>query len=931
MTTFKASGGIASSTTFKASGGIASSPPQSIPAGFFHCAMDRTEKTAFVHYETGRRREISYGELSRFVLAASNLLEENNFKSGDRIVICAQNSPFWCIAYLAASSVGAVCVPVDSELDKSDIASIIQSAGASIAFADSGTILKVAAAPGMTAVIDLDAPDFRLALENYPAPDSAALKTRADEVAARISSDDLASIIFTSGTTGKPKGVMLTHGNFCADAHAVARAGIVGERDKVVSLLPLHHTYPFTCAFLLPILGGATVVCPPGLKGSELAAAIKDNDATVMVAVPRLLEMFLNAIETKLNLKPRPVRVIAGALRSLNGFLVRTAGINAGRTLFKPVHAAFGRSFKLLASGGAKLAPEIMTGLESLGFTVLEGYGLTETSPVVAFNPNLKRKPGSVGIPVDGAQISTDAQPGREGEILIKGPMVMKGYYRMPEETALVLTDGWFRTGDLGQIDSDGYLFITGRLKEMIVLGSGKKVYPEELEKKFAGIALIKEICVYEQNERGGTLHAIVVPDMEYAKAVKVANLYEVLKWEINAVAANLPDYMRIKGFKISVEALPRTRLGKLRRFMMRRIADGTALPAASDTGLSAAAEDLDETARAVLKILETAAGGGRSVMLTDNLELDLGLDSLQRLETAAALERRFGMSVDGEAMSAVHTAGELVEMVRALLKSGNLSGDEISPEDLSTDARGEVPLREPSEAELYAAGYRLTFFERLAEAGAIFLLRVFFGLFFGLKITGFKNLPEPPFILCPNHASYLDSFIVASMLPASVRRKTYFQGAKVFFDGRFSKRFGRAGRVIPIDPDAALSGALSVSAHVLRQGGALCVFPEGGRTFDGSMQPFMKGFAILALRCGAKVVPVGITGSYDALPRHRSMPAFFKRITVNIGRAMEPSDIVKDADRDADKYRLVADKVRAEVEGLSAQKQIAPLSPPVV
>jgi long-chain acyl-CoA synthetase len=901
----------------KESGGIAASQPRSIPAGFFGCALGRPEKTAFVYYEAGRRCDISYGEMSRFVIAVSALLvEKGSFKKGDRVAVCAENGPFWCISYLAASSLGAVCVPVDAELDEADIAAIIQSAGATAAFADARAIKKMSSAPGLDLVIDLDGPDFRRALKDAPTLDPATLKTRAQEASARISPDCLASIIFTSGTTGKPKGVMLTHGNFCADADALARAGIVGERDKVVSVLPLHHTYPFMCAFLLPVFGGATIICPPGLKGPELAAAIRDNDATVMVAVPRLLEMFLNAIETKLNSKPRRVRAMAGALRALNGFLTRTAGINAGRTFLKPVHAAFGRSFKLLASGGAKLAPEIMTGLESLGFTVLEGYGLTETSPVAAFNPLKKRKPGSVGIPVAGAEIRTDAPPGLEGEILIKGPMVMKGYYRMPEETDAVLTDGWFRTGDVGLIDGQGYLFITGRLKEMIVLGSGKKIYPEDLEKKFAGIALIKEICVYEKSQRGGTLHALVVADMEYAKAAKTANLYETLKWEINAVASTLPDYMRIKGFRVSAEALPRTRLGKLRRFLIPRIAQGAALPASSGAGggASDAVEDLDETARAVLKILEAAAAGGRHVLLSDNLELDLGLDSLQRLETAAAIEQRFGTGVDAEAMSGVHTAGELVEMVRALLKGGG----NMASGNSSSAVPGEVPLRQPSEAELYAAGYKLTRLERMAEAAAIFVLRVFFGIFYRLRITGMENLPEPPFIVCANHASYLDAFIAAASLPAGVRRKTYFQGAKVFFDGRLSRRFGRTARVIPIDPDAALTAALSVSAHVLREGGALCIFPEGGRTFDGGMQPFMRGFAILALRCGAKVVPMGITGSYEALPRQKTMPSFFKRITVNVGRALDPAEIVKEAaGADADKYRLVADRVRAEVEGL--------------
>ena len=339
----------------------------------------------------------------------------------------------------------------------------------------------------------------------------------------------------------------------------------------------------------------------------------------------------------------------------LCGKIKMATGINPGKVIFKSAHRALGKQFRFFASGGAKLNPEVMLDLEALGFTVLEGFGLTETSPVVTFNsPHMKRKPGSAGKPLPTAEIKIispetrkEAGDTEEGEIVIRGPMVMKGYYRNPGTTEQVLRNGWFYSGDLGYLDEDCYLFITGRLKEVIVLSSGKNIYPDEVEEQYSKIPLIKEICVMGLEERGiiESLQAIIVPDFEYAKKAQIGNLREALKWEINNVSLHLPQYMRIRGYTIHADPLPRTPLGKLRRFMVKDLikAKSEKLKVKSEIDKELLE---DEIGSKVVNCLTPFLKEKINIQSTDNLELDLGLDSLARIELVVALEEAFSVKL---------------------------------------------------------------------------------------------------------------------------------------------------------------------------------------------------------------------------------------------------------------------------------------------
>lgn len=871
----------------------------SIPGTFFESAQRCPDKPAFVLILEQERRDITYGEIVRQVKALSASLA-SSLKKGDRVVIYSENRPEWCVAYLAVSSLGCVAVPVDAEMGSDELATIVRESGASLIFSSDRKSRTLAGLPHPGGrVISFDDGTYReLAGAD---PEGFALRD--------IEAEDLASIIYTSGTTGVPKGVMLSHENFLSDARGIRDARIVTAADNVLCVLPLHHTYAFMCTFLVPFFVGATVTYPPSLKGPDLARAIGESRVTILVGVPQLLDIFYSSIRKSYDRVPAVGRALGGVLFAVCGFSRGRLNLNLGRVLFAPVHRRFGRQFRILTSGGARLSPETMRGLEACGFTVLEGYGLTETSPVVTFNPPDRRKPGSVGKALPGVEIRVaDPEDGGDGEVLIRGDMVMKGYYRMPSETENVLRDGWFHSGDLGRVDEEGYLFITGRKKDVIVLSSGKNVYPEELEKLYQDVPLIKEIGIFERHEGSRVmLHALIVPDFERARAEKIANIHEALKWEIHGVSLKVPPPMRLKGFSLRSDPLPRTRLGKLKRFRIGEIAS------AGETQREprpSADEFRDPLGQKVAEALRSVMGTAGDVRPGDNLELDLGIDSLKRIELSVELEKTFSVGIPETFMLEIQSVAELTERVRTLLESGP-GARPGQGRDLM-----EVMLREPDPGELRNLAISQGPLTMLFLRAALRIMRSVFNAYFRVEVTGAERIPEGPYILVSNHSSYLDSFLIVSHVPFRVFRNLFFQGAQMYFSSAPMRLFARLAHVIPIDPDAHLASALSLSAHVLRSGKALCIFPEGGRSFDGEIMPFRKGIGMLSAALGVPLVPVRLRGTFESMPRGRRIP---RRVPLRmvVGEPLRVEEVRARGMEEQRVYQEIADAARQRVMAL--------------
>lgn len=864
---------------------------KTVQAALLARAAMHPERTAFNYYRDGWKK-VSHGQFIKAAEAAALSLSHLGVAKGDRVAIISGNGPRWCSSYLGILLSGAVAVPADVRTSPGEIRNILVHSGAKAAVHSEETLeaVKMASEGLGLAFLNLDS------ISEAGAEAGLAFSSSSDGA----HGDDPASLLYTSGTTGEPKGVVLTHRNLLSDAEAVIKLGIVTEGDNVLSMLPLHHTYPFMCTFLVPLLVGGTVTYPPGLKGPEIVSAVKDREVTVIVAVPQILELMRNRMFEKVKGLPWPIgRVAIGGVR-LAGFLRRRFGVNFMKGLFgKP----FGSQLRFFACGGARLEPGVMRDMEALGFTVVEGYGLTETSPVVTFNPPERRKPGSAGVPVPTAEIRIisdgEAPAGAEGEVVVKGPMVMKGYYNNPVATSSAMREEWFLSGDLGYLDPEGYLFITGRKKEVIVLASGKNVYPEEVENHYLRSPLIKEICVLQS---GGRLQAVVVPDASYARQHNIGNINDALRWEINGLSRGLPPHMRVMGYALHHAPLPRTPLGKLRRFMVRDAASGAGAQIEDEPALMA-----DDVGRVVARLIKELLAEPPGVCFADSLELDLGLDSLKRLELAVSLEEAFGVSLPEELFFELQSVGEVVEKIRELR-----SAEGPAPQGVAGG--------EPTDEEKRGVGLERGGLQEAASRLGVGFFKVIFKLLFRLEARGLENLPEAPCIIAANHASYLDGFAMAASVPSRVFRTLYFQGLRRYFSGWLMSRVARLSHVIALDP-AYFNRAMRLSAFVLSRGNSLCIFPEGGRSFDGSLMDFKKGIGILAVKLDVPVVPARIEGTFRILPRGAWLPRP-GRIRVAFGRPFRASSLDMSRRPEAvDEFQFFADELRKRVAGLQARE----------
>jgi len=885
-----------------------------IPDIFLDSAEKFKDNVAFNYFDN-EWKKINYSELAKNVKSIASYLISIGIEKGDRVAICSENRPEWGTSYLGISFAGCIGVPLDIQLGHREILNLVSDSEAKIIFHSSKTADNV-----KIAIKELEAKNnLKVSPVNFDSPVfKEILNTPIKDEYPDIDEEDIASIIYTSGTTGKPKGVMLSHKNFCSDARALMDIGILSNKDSVISVLPLHHTYPFLGNCLLPVFLGIAVCFPPSLKGTDIMETMKTFNVTVLVSVPQLLELIRNGIFNKIKQLHKPLPKLMFSILNISGIIRRKYDINMGKFFFSSVHKSFGKKFRFSACGGAKLDPQVMKDLEALGLTILEGYGLTETSPVVSFNPMKKRKPGSAGIILPSAEIKivdpvTDREKGlmEEGEIVIKGPMVMKGYYKNPEATLQALKDGWFHSGDLGYFDEDGYLFITGRIKEVIVLSSGKNIYPEEVEKQYQKIPLIKEICVSGIETKGivESLHAVVVPDFEYAEKNKISNIKDALNMEINKLSTELPSYMTLKGFTLYNEPLPRTPLGKLRRFMVKDLIKQSVLK--KEMSEEEIYAPKDETGLKIIECLKSLQKEKVPIKITDSLELDLGLDSLSKLELIAMLEKVFMIKLPETFLIGVKTVEELVSKIKESA-TGKSSSLKKLPE------WKEILSAEPSFEDRRNIGFHHNIFEKILLFSGLQFVKAISKIFFRLRVKGIENMSlKFPFIIAPNHVSYLDAFIIASAIPFDIFRNLYSLGIQKYFANKAGKTFARLANVIPIDQELYLTKALQMSAYILKNKKSLLVFPEGSRSVNGELMEFKKGVGILAVEMNIPVVPAYIKGAFEALPRNVKIPKF-ESIEVIFGKPIIPAEIDFSAKPEGiDRYQYFANLLKKEVENL--------------
>ncbi len=806
--------------------------------------------------------EISYAD----VLAHSAAVAALYFSApGERVVIFSENRPEWISALFSIWRNRCVVVPVDAFSPPEELAYILRQTEPVAVFCSAKTQPVVEAArralsgPAPRAIC-FDAEDFPA----RPAGSAGAAPLAAG------SASDLAAILFTSGTTGAPKGVMLTFGNFKVNLESVCdRVPIFRPESRTFALLPFHHILPLMGCILAPLYSGGTIIMAHSLDPADMVATMRLHRATILIGVPRLYALFRKAIVENLFKSP-----VGRLLYRLSAALGR---LPVSRVLLFPVQKKFGGHLRQMVSGGAPLDRDVARDLVVCGFQVLEGYGMTECAPMITFP-----RPDAVRLGACGQPCLPDSVRIEEGEVLARGPHVFAGYWKNPEATAEAIQDGWLHTGDLGYLDTDNFLFITGRKKEIIVLPNGKKVNPVELEEKLASLSPdIKEVAV---TLRDDLLHALIQPVAGFLGGVP-AQQAEHFRWNLlepyNRVA---PPAKKITQLTIVQSDLPKTRLGKLKRHELAALAVGTfsgdSVPAPKPEDLGPAYAAFDRFLRTELECLRVAP--------TAHWEMDLALDSLARLSVLVFIEMTFGVKLPESVFQEFPT-------VLALAKHADAQRLFFRENAGGWDTLLKVqPSAQP--LELPRSGWVHPF------------LKNFFGillrLLFRVRAEGRENIPaQGPCILVANHQSYIDGLFVSMFLTnAFLRRMFYYAKRKHVVNGLF-EWLARNCNVIIVEVGRDVQISLQMMAQALREGGNLLIFPEGTRSADGLLGDFKGTFAALATELKVPVLPIAIRGAFRALPRGRRLPRFFTRVTV---RFLPP---IPDADR-VDEHRL-ADATR--------------------
>ncbi len=880
------------------------------------------DRTAFRLKTPEGYTSTSYREAYRQAKGVAVGLIAMRLDRGSRVAILSENRPEWVVSYLGIYFSAMIAVPLDAQISPTEWRRLIDDSDSQLIF------VSGALRPKLLEAIRDSAVKRRVVGFDSVAGDAGAPADLSGMIAwatglvnppclPECGSSDIATVIYTSGTTGTPKGVVLTQSNIVGELQSIFGAIHADENDALLCLLPLQHVLASVINVLVPLYLGAQVVFADTLKRTEILQALKEAGITILATVPQFFYLFYNRIQEELSAKPAVAKKLFRAMLRLNRFSMKFCGLNLGKMLFSKIHRSFGPSLRLFVSGGSSMDPEVAKDFRDMGFVILQGYGLTETTGACAVTRVEKNVVGSVGPPLPGVDIKIHAPDETgSGEIVIRGPMVAKEYFKNRAATDEAIRDGWFYSGDLGRFDEDGNLFITGRKKEIIVLPNGKNIYPEELEKHYLQSPYIREMAVIgvsSPHERGERLHAVVVPDFDYLKSKRIANAREALRDQIAALSNQLPKYKRLMSYQVQSDDLPRTTTRKIKRLELKKRIESGGLKPEESAAAPAAALPEDKallessTAQEVMRCIREIYRPGAPVSLDMNLELDLGFDSMERVEFIADIEQRLKLRLPEDFGADILTVRDLIMQLRYQTEAGPFNGA-ASPQSWKTILSEKSMNGEESEFPHFS-GAAVSLFKYLCLRAIYFLI---FRTLLRLETKGLERLPaKGPYLICPNHQSYLDPFVLVSVLPYRVFRSMFFVGYSVFFESRLMKLFARLANIVPIDPDAQLLGAMKAGASGLRKGLILCIFPEGGRSFDGEMQEFKKGAAILSRELEAPIVPVGIQGTFQVWSRD-SMRIRPHKVKIKFGDPISAAPVEA-----ADPYQADTDELRRSVASL--------------
>lgn len=795
---------------------------------------------------------------------------------GSRVAVCSSTSLDWVAAALAILRSGATVVPLDPLMEEESFAHVLRDCRPAVVFTDARherliNDLEPEPFPEVFLLGQGDGSSLRRHASSFP-PASWPEMLPEDE----------AVLFYTSGTTGPPKGVPLTHANVSFQVATIAQAGLISPGDRMLLALPLHHVYPFVFGLLTPLALKVGIVTPQALTGPQLLRAVREGGVTTIVGVPRLYQAIYEGLHSRVRSRSRFAAWLLQRAEGLCVRLRRSFDILPGRWLLRPVHRQLGGRLRLLASGGAPLEGDLVRRLEGIGWLVTVGYGLTETSPLLTMRQPGKGPEESVGRVIPEVELridpealaksgerGTDQGSSSPGEILARGPGVFQGYLNLPEETGKALSeDGWFRTGDLGSFDAEGYLYVTGRLSTLIVTQSGENVQPDRIESVLAQHPWIAEIGVLS---REGKLVAVAVPDSERIEEAGQQDERRAVEQAVAEYANRLPSFMHLAEVRVSRESLARTRLGKIRRHLLEQRFEEAASGGTRHGPDPIAVADMSDEDQSLLEnrvarqVWERLCERFPNTGLTPDThpEVELGVDSMEWLNLTLEIHELTGAEISEGAI-------ERIRSVRDLLRAAV----DASKDSQSVSDPVENPYRVLSPEQRTWLMPRSLALKAMAWA-VYWLGSAAFRLLYRVRAEGRDRLScSGACVLAPNHASYLDPIALAHVLGPADISSTYWAGlTTAAFNNPFKRFMCRLGQAVPITPDHGAVSALAFAAAILRKNARLVWFPEGRRSPDGNLQSFKLGLGTVLKRIPVPVIPIWIEGTHTAWPVGRRLP----------------------------------------------------------
>lgn len=805
--------------------------------------------------------DVTYKEMLQHVSVFGNHTKELNPK---KTIIFSENRIGWIYAFFSVWQNRSIAVPVDATATVSDLEYIVKDCTPECMWV-SEACEKVARE--VVSRLDFDVKILIINdIEKETVNGSEIVASTLDQTSYEDSA--IALIIYTSGTTGSPKGVMLTYRNLWANKAGVCdEVNVFNGKRRTLMLLPVHHVLPLMGTVIIPILQGDGIIICETLQGPDIMEALCRGKVGIFVGVPRLWQMLYSGIMKKIN--------ASFVARTLFKICKKAKSPKLSRIVFSSVHKKMGGHLDYCVCGGAALDKEIGEGLTALGINLLEGYGMTEMAPIIAFTRPGDYICGCAGLPLPSVDCKIV-----NGELCCKGDNLMKGYYNRPEETAQVIdADGYLHTGDLAHLDEKGRVYLTGRTKEIIVLSNGKNVQPNEIEYKLEKYEnRVKEAAVIQN---GDMLMGIIVPNEAWARNLSDEEVEIALKKEvIGPYNLTVTNYKKLMSIYVYRGDLPRTKLDKLQRFKLKDILKSKGESVKSKVE---SAEEMSNEMRILKEYIESEKR--MVVHADDHLETDLAFDSLDKVGLQGFIEQTFGVDVQPEMMTTLRSVAEKVEQGKTHIDVNKMDWHEMLLANNSS-------LELPSTSVLYPLHAKL--------------FKVFLKLNNRLKIVGEKNVPRKgPVIIAPNHQSFLDGGIVAAGLSSKILKNSYFFATEEHVKHPLVKSLAKRNNVIVMEKSNLKNSILKLS-EVLKKGKNVIIFPEGSRSYDGEMVPFKKTFAILSKELDVPVVPVCIRGAYDVLPRG-SRWIKSKKIEVEYLPPLMPED--------GDTYDSVSDKVKESIQ----------------